>query len=401
MPIYLKDVIKPFENDFKNYQIDPHKISNIVADYNGEKLPFVDLVTEGGGVKGIAVTGACYALERLGIRFRKIAGTSAGAINTVLVAASGNSIADKRVEKISNIALNMDLMRFVDGGRSAQAFVQAIMDDNQSFLSKLNRMVSFTRNIDNVVRGYGINPGKHLYEWLDKTLSILNGGKTMTVGDLRTKMRRGPHGIVGDVQLITSDITNRRKAVFPRDLRFYFNDPKSVRVSDLVRTSISIPFFFEPWKIKDFAYEGGFADNSDLINNENTTFVDGAMVSNFPLGIFDVPPDKIPAAPTFGILFDTKNKSDSHEINSIIDYGLALIETMNDYGDRAYLRETQADSRIIKISNRVQGKTIKTIYFNLTDDEIISLFGNGIRAAFRFIENWDFQEYLYNIRSKR
>mgnify|MGYP001582837146 CR=1 FL=1 len=128
MPIFLKDVVSPFENDFKNYKIDLDKISHLQAEYNDKRVAFVDIVMEGGGVKGISVTGAMYALERLGIRFRKIAGTSAGAMNATLVAAAGNNIADKRVERIANIILNMDLLRFVDGGRAAQAFVAAIMN---------------------------------------------------------------------------------------------------------------------------------------------------------------------------------------------------------------------------------------------------------------------------------
>src|SRR5690349_2013771 len=41
---------------------------------------YVDYVQEGGGVLGIALIGYTYVLERLGFRFLKLAGTSAGAI---------------------------------------------------------------------------------------------------------------------------------------------------------------------------------------------------------------------------------------------------------------------------------------------------------------------------------
>ena len=400
MPLFLKDVIKPFESDFKNFSVDLEKISNLVYDYNGEKIAFVDLVTEGGGVKGIAVTGACYALERLGIRFRKIAGTSAGAINASFIAAAGNNIADKRVEKIANIALNMDLIRFVDGGRAAQAFVAAIMNEDTSFLSKIGKMVSFTRNIDTVVKNLGINPGNALHEWIEKSLYLLNGNNVLTVGQLRNKLRHAPHGIVGDLQLITTDITNRRKAQFPKDLKLYFKNTKDVLVSDLVRASASIPIFFEPYKINRFGVIPEFQEHPQFLSNPNTTFIDGAMVSNFPLGIFDVHKNQIPNCPTFGILFDTKNKSTSKEIGNILDYGLAMLETLNDYGDRAYLHQIQAEQRIIKISNMVNKRAIKTIYFNLTDDEVMTLFGNGIRAAMRFLEQWNFEEYVETIKTR-
>ena len=46
-----------------------------------------DLVLEGGGVKGIALVGAISVLEERGYGFRRVAGTSAGAIVGALVAA--------------------------------------------------------------------------------------------------------------------------------------------------------------------------------------------------------------------------------------------------------------------------------------------------------------------------
>jgi len=50
---------------------------------------FRNLVFEGGGVKGIAYVGAMEVLEEKGILgdVRRVGGTSAGAINAVLLAA--------------------------------------------------------------------------------------------------------------------------------------------------------------------------------------------------------------------------------------------------------------------------------------------------------------------------
>ena len=52
------------------------KVSDLV-DTNGHQ--YVDLVQEGGGVLGIALLGFTYVLESMGIRFWRLAGTSAGA----------------------------------------------------------------------------------------------------------------------------------------------------------------------------------------------------------------------------------------------------------------------------------------------------------------------------------
>jgi len=58
-----------------------------VEDANGNQ--YVDLVQEGGGVLGIGLVGYTYVLENAGIRFFSLAGTSAGAINTMMLAALG------------------------------------------------------------------------------------------------------------------------------------------------------------------------------------------------------------------------------------------------------------------------------------------------------------------------
>src|SRR6266705_5775254 len=46
-----------------------------------------DLVLEGGGVKGIGLAGAVLALDEAGYRFRRVAGTSAGAVAAAIIAA--------------------------------------------------------------------------------------------------------------------------------------------------------------------------------------------------------------------------------------------------------------------------------------------------------------------------
>src|SRR5947209_3762635 len=61
-------------------------VSDVVDD---EGHQYVNLVQKGGGVLGIALVGYTYILEQMNIRFIRLAGTSAGAINTALMAVSG------------------------------------------------------------------------------------------------------------------------------------------------------------------------------------------------------------------------------------------------------------------------------------------------------------------------
>ena len=70
---------------------------------------FADLVLEGGGVKGIALVGAISVLEERGYQFRRVAGTSAGAIVGSLVAANA------RAAELQEIMRAVDYRGFRDG----------------------------------------------------------------------------------------------------------------------------------------------------------------------------------------------------------------------------------------------------------------------------------------------
>ena len=68
----------------------------------------VDLVFEGGGVKGIGLAGAFSLLEERGYRAQNVAGTSAGAITAALIAA-GYTAAELR-----EIVFGLDFRQFED-----------------------------------------------------------------------------------------------------------------------------------------------------------------------------------------------------------------------------------------------------------------------------------------------
>jgi NTE family protein len=72
---------------------------------------FADLVLEGGGVKGIALVGAISVLEERGHQFRRVAGTSAGAIVGSLIAANA------RAAELEEIMRGVEYRRFQDGPR--------------------------------------------------------------------------------------------------------------------------------------------------------------------------------------------------------------------------------------------------------------------------------------------
>jgi NTE family protein len=91
---------------------------------------YVDLVMEGGGVLGIALTGYTYILEQAGIRFLGVGGTSAGSINALMIAALGPP-GQAKSERLLDILSRMPMESFIDGDSDARDFSQAVMESGR------------------------------------------------------------------------------------------------------------------------------------------------------------------------------------------------------------------------------------------------------------------------------
>jgi NTE family protein len=217
----------------------------------------VDLVFEGGGVKGIALVGAYWVLEEQGYRPQTMAGASAGAIVAALVAA-GYSAAELR-----EILDGLDFLSFKDRGWE-------------------DRLPALSRTIS-TLKDKRIYEGEAFIQWMS---GLLEKKGVKTFGDLLKRPEAEPiyrHKL----QVIASDLTEQRLLVLPRDAhRLGIEDPDELEVALVVRMSMSIPFFFEP-----VSFTNAKTHRKHLI-------VDGGMLSNFPVWLFDVEESQWP---TFGI----------------------------------------------------------------------------------------------------
>src|SRR4051812_14745125 len=87
----VEDFLKKTEVDKIIGELRKEFNGKIISDvYDDKGHQYVDLVQEGGGVLGVALVGYTYVLEKMGIRFFSLAGTSAGSINTMLLACVKN-----------------------------------------------------------------------------------------------------------------------------------------------------------------------------------------------------------------------------------------------------------------------------------------------------------------------
>lgn len=326
-------------------------------------LQLADLVFEGGGVKGIGLAGAYAALRERGVVPKRVAGTSAGAITAALVAAGYDS------DDLDEILLDVPFARFKD---------EAWEDK----LPLAGRALS-------VLTQRGIYEGRFFETWMRQLLEA-KGVRTFgqladkDATDLKARYR---------LKVIVSDVTNRRLLVLPDDADFLGVDPDELDVAYAVRMSMSIPVFFEP-----VMHRNPKTRNEHLI-------VDGGMLSNFPVWLFDTEAGEPPRWPTFGLLLvegDPKvtvahrveRRSDGGEHSSVVDFVKALASTMMEAHDRLYL-EKATFVRTIPIPTIGVGTT----EFGITPERVQALYGSGRKAAMEFLDRWDFGAYVAEYRS--
>jgi NTE family protein len=135
----LTDLQQHFQQSGK-----PMNISD-VRDEHGNQ--YVDLVQEGGGVLGIALVGYTFILEKMGIRFFSMAGTSAGSINAMLLACAGNK-EDEKSYKIAGALNQLKMFSFVDGKPGRSAFNKLI----KKFITRLLTGKNPAKKILNLVK---------------------------------------------------------------------------------------------------------------------------------------------------------------------------------------------------------------------------------------------------------
>jgi NTE family protein len=324
-----------------------------------------DLVLEGGGVKGIALVGALSKLEEAGYTFRRVAGTSAGAIVGSMVAAA------VPIAELEKIMRTIDYTRFRDPGA----------------LDRLGPL----GEIASVWAKDGLYLGDFLKSWLEAQL-----GSSSTFAQLRyteqpdekgvSATTVGPDASRSDIEqryrfvAMTSDVSRGVLVRLPWDYPAYGVDPDAVPVAEAVRMSMSIPIFYRPVHMR---YGQG---------NQDSWFVDGGMLSNFPITVFDRQDGQAPRWPTFGIKLSSKETNAApldNNVHDFISFVRALAETATGFYDRMHLDDPCVERRTIFVDTM----GVPATRFDIDPVTQGKLFDNGQRAADQFLQTWDFNKY--------
>lgn len=384
----------------------PNKKYSDIIDTKGKQ--YVDLVQEGGGVLGIALVGYVYVLEQMGIRFLSLAGTSAGSINTMLMAAAGTCDIEKS-EWILDCLCNKNLYDFVDGDQDAREFIDALLSD----AGNLKLIMKGCQVVDNFKDDLGLNPGNNFYQWISNLLAqkgiknyadlkalrlkgVSTGNKLIRINmdteEGKEDYTREDHW--SDMAIIAADITTESKIVFPKMIDLFYANPDVQNPADFVRASMSIPLFFTPFKIKNIPTGvdawNKWNDATCLRTSvpSEVMFMDGGIISNFPIDIFHENIN-VPASPTFGVKlgYDKNEINKNEKISNVIS---SMFDTARYGYDSEFLRKNPDFKNLI---GYIDTGTHNWLNFNLTDDAKIDLFIRGAQKAAEFLVRFDWEDY--------
>ncbi|MDI9637164.1 patatin-like phospholipase family protein [Oscillatoria amoena NRMC-F 0135] len=343
----------------------------------GEGHLYADAIFEGGGMRGLAFVGALRCCADLGLQWKKLAGTSAGAITAALLAAN------LPITELEEILGNFDYMKFLSRKTSPLIFNGDPRNDLRSPFRMLFCLV--------VARRLGQYSAEPFRNWLQQ---ILAQQRIQSFQDIQTiKSDRQLKVVVSDISrgemLVLPDaldpnapaLSDRHKQFRQQILsKSALQYPEQMSVAEAVRLSMSIPLFFEPGRLGD------------------SWIVDGGILSNFPLWIYDVQPRPgqsvapAPRWPTFGFRLVDSTIGQVSEIQGPLDVFASTIRTMMNARDRYHLREID-QGRVINLD--ITEASVTPTQFNLTADEKVNLYCLGYHWTKKFfLEEWSWTEHL-------
>lgn len=310
----------------------------------------VDLVLSGGGVLGAGEVGAVAVLQESGVDFRRIAGTSAGSIVGSLLAAGASA------EELHELICRLAYRRFLDVDAAGR--------------------IPVLGPVFSVLAENGWAEGDYFRKWL---FGELERHGVTTFGDLEITDDRGADPRPEHrwrLTVMAADITRGQLVRFPQDYEQYGLEPRDQLVADAVRASISVPYLFEPARLR-------YPDGESLL-------VDGGLISNYPLDAFNRTDGQPARWPTIGVtvipplpLGDIKLVPELGALRLIpaFRYLESVVVTGVVGRDQAYLVQPWVRDWSIQ----VDGLGVNPFDFSIEDETAERLYQSGRQAATTFL----------------
>jgi NTE family protein len=315
----------------------------------------VNVVLEGGGVKGIAHVGAMVELKRRRrYRIEAVAGASSGAIVGALVAA----------------------------GLSADELRNDLRDFDFTKLGRARGPFGWVRALRSLYRDGGLFPMDYLREWL---LSVLASHGVSTFADLQGDGR-------AELRVVVSDLTRGQLVWLPRDYeKVYGLEGDRQFVADAVCASAAFPFFFVPRAI----LAGPDAKPAlGLVDGGRSTLFDGGVLLNYPIDAFGHVGAAKGSTRTVGVKLLPRLPTPERDNSVLWTPPIRLrplrqieqmVGTMIAGGYQARLEDDSVMDNTVLVDTSVAS----LLKFRLSKEDRIGLYRNGQQAMSGFLDRWE------------
>ena len=399
-----------------------HAVSDVI-DAAGHQ--YIDLVMEGGGLLGVALIGYTWALERMGLRFLGIGGTSAGSINALLLAGLDEPSEAKSPQMLEELA-SKDFYDFVDGGRDVRDLLDLALDGRPVGMFKAARLFGRLFAVrERLTDRYGLNPGDHFLYYLK---GLLRGAGIETLSQLQARMGRRPLGLAlrgqepfaddaddvptGRRVVVAADVWSETRVELPEMAELYWPDAPNTNPAEFVRASMSIPFFFEPLRIEGLPTDATAAERwnrhaglrpdqtADGRMPDRAMLVDGGLLSNFPINAFHRP-ERVPQRPTFGVKLEYDRRVDPERrfrgnggFGGLLEYAGLLHNSSSKVLDYEFIRRNRDYVHLVqyvpcvRVHDDGRVERINWIDFDLPAADQELLFRQGAEQAIAFVDGF-------------
>jgi len=330
-----------------------------------------NLVFKGGGVRGIAYLGALqYLYEHNYMQYvERVAGTSAGAITAL-----GVSMFPVDYQELKRVADSLDYRKVPaeEDERTPKLTASRILA-----LTERYRDLALFKNLQcsmRLVQEKGWYSSDYFYNWLRSIIEqrFTIKKETYTFADFKNpKIHKNKQPFL-DLYITGTDVSNRVPRIFS------FETTPDMEVALAVRISMSIPLYFETI---EYQYPG---------TNEPQLYVDGGIMWNYPVNIFDESPyskklrDGINEETLGFFLFASPETSRCKPVKSMIEYVSALFESLLLVQEHLVIQSEKNFSRTIFIDD----KGVQPTDFDIepADERYKALFESGYSSASAFFE---------------
>lgn len=324
-------------------------------------------------MKGVALAGAVAAAEQAGVSvWKNVAGTSAGAIVACLIVVGYDG---KRLKQILD---DVVYAKFTDYGPLGKV---------QGWLW-------------NQFRSRGLAPGLYFTKWLadrieESPLAQKLGKEELTFADVvRDDLPPGlrPEDLERArfrLRVIASEITSARMLVLPQAIEGYYRkdgtpySADTLTLVEAVRMSMSYPFLFTPHVLYDTSRKPHYV-------------VDGGLLSNFPVWLFDRRDGKPSARPTWAFRLhggSSEEPAEPYRPLPMPFWRLKLAQAMLSAAVSAWDERQVTETASVRAIN-IPTFDVATTDFNLSPENGAHLYQSGVDSTTSFFARPATQHYL-------